>query len=103
MKWFTFIKEKRYLKEIFNSSKKKKDRIVTIPCSLADELDDLDEYQQEQMGNQVILRVKDEKSAYKIIRKCMNEKDASFRCEMVSLQMIIKEALYERTHSLLDS
>ena len=38
---------------------------------------------------------------YKRIKKMMKENNLTFSLEMVSLQMMIKEALYERTHSIL--
>lgn len=51
----------------------------------------------EKVGNKRMVKIENEEIAKKYIRKLLKEDIQSFSLEMVSLQMIIKEALHERT------
>ena len=53
------------------------------------------------IGNKYHVKLESEQIAYSYIKKLIKENNQAFSLEMVSLQMMIKEALYERTHSIL--
>lgn len=53
------------------------------------------------IGNKYHVKIENEQIAYSYIKKLIKENNITFSLEMVSLQMMIKEALYERTHSVL--
>ena len=51
----------------------------------------------EKIGHQYHIKLENENVANQYVRKLMREKVSSFSLEMVSLQMMIREALHERT------
>lgn len=76
------------------------ERILVLDDPIFDEDDD-GVVSIQHLGNKYHVKLENEQIAYSYIKKMMKENNLTFSLEMVSLQMMIKEALYERTHSIL--
>lgn len=76
--------------------KKYPERLLILEEDLLDENDE-GIISIERVGNKRMVKVENEIIARKYVRKFVRENITSFSLEMVSLQMIIKEALRERT------
>lgn len=82
--------------------RKRKVRIITIQDSSYELWKDIPGVIEcVQRGRKTIIKTKDEEIAEKIIRLCLRYHIDEYRCELISLQELIREALYERTHQLL--
>lgn len=79
-----------------NLKKKYPQRILVLDEDIIDEKDD-GVISVEKIGHQYHIKLENENVANQYVRKLMREKVSSFSLEMVSLQMMIREALHERT------
>lgn len=79
-----------------NLKKKYPQRILVLDEDIIDEKDD-GVICVEKIGHQYHIKLENENVANQYVRKLMREKVSSFSLEMVSLQMMIREALHERT------
>lgn len=79
-----------------NLKKKYPQRILVLDEDIIDEKDD-GVISVEKIGHQYHIKLENENVANQFVRKLMREKVSSFSLEMVSLQMMIREALHERT------
>ena len=79
-----------------NLKKKYPQRILVLDENIIDEKDD-GVISVEKIGHQYHIKLENENVANQYVRKLMREKVSSFSLEMVSLQMMIREALHERT------
>lgn len=76
--------------------KKHVERVLVTDSDILSE-DDEGVISIEKVGNKRMVKVENEMIAKKYIKKFIKDNVGSFSMQMVSLQMIIKEALYERT------
>lgn len=79
-----------------NLKKKYPQRILVLDEDIIDEKDD-GVISVEKIGHQYHIKLENENVANQYVRKLMREKVSNFSLEMVSLQMMIREALHERT------
>lgn len=80
--------------------RKHPERILVIDEKIFDEEDE-GVLSIQHIGNKYHVKLENEQIAYSYIKRLIKEKHNTFSLEMVTLQMMIKEALYERTHSIL--
>lgn len=80
--------------------RKHPERFLVVEDPIFDE-DDEGVVSIQHIGNKYHVKLENEQIAYSYIKKLIKENNLTFSLEMVSLQMMIKEALYERTHSIL--
>lgn len=82
-----------------NLNRLKKNHVERVLVTDSDILSEDDEgvISIEKVGNKRMVKVENEMIAKKYIKKFIKDNVGSFSMQMVSLQMIIKEALYERT------
>lgn len=78
--------------------KQKAIRYLTIHNSDVEDFEVEGCLESNQFGKDAILKIDCEKNAKKFIRTLLKQDNLSFKCEMVSLQYLIKEALHDRTH-----
>ena len=76
--------------------KKYPQRILILDEDIIDEKDS-GVISVEKLGHQYHVKLENEHVANQYVRKLMREKISCFSLEMVSLQMMIREALHERT------
>lgn len=79
-----------------NLKKKYPQRILILDEDIIDEKDS-GVISVEKLGHQYHVKLENEHVASQYVRKLMREKISCFSLEMVSLQMMIREALHERT------
>lgn len=79
-----------------NLKKKYPQRILILDEDIIDEKDS-GVISVEKLGHQYHVKLENEHVANQYVRKLMREKISCFSLEMVSLQMMIREALHERT------
>ena len=80
--------------------RKHPERILVLEDSIFDEEDE-GVVSIQQIGIKYHVKLENEQIAYSYIKKLIKDNNVTFSLEMVTLQMMIKEALYERTHSIL--